>query len=715
MLFNLSDRVVNDPNNIIVLDGMAGCGKSRGLITYLKSNNIEFLLCTSTHQLKRQHESNYDIEASTIAAGVFKTVNGIHYFEQRDPACRTVVIDEVLQSNPKVFDWCEAHVGDYNIFILTDTHQMLATEDDEDDGSKMLNAFDKFRKKPFVIYKNIVDTHRADNDKTRDEYFLYYNKPGDIKHSINKLTKKYNTIKYNQMPYDKSATYITHSNLIEDFLYKEKNLKSIRDLDLIQKGTIASKSNPSRETYGIYSQLEVKHNKRIQGYFQIRNIASPTRFQGSEVANGHKLYYLITEHSVITNRELYTTITRLHDIDDFVIVLCDDIPEAKTLKEFGGLPVKTEIYLTVDEEPKNLTLTRTQMRKFMAQYPDSDTIYYNKDVVYSTQFDKTGKSRLIVAKVNGASVYDPNKSGKGVTAGSMIRRDGALQFSYMPEIYEAIDAVGLTKLKAPGYTCGSPRKGNFKYQVDLSGSYPLILKYCEVPVDGYAKFTYDPNMKNYFLYNGKTFSDNSICDDILANYVMGNPELGEVKYLFSVPKNVGCKTGDTIYEAYHKSVESKKTIKKQMHYGAWRHPYVKLAPTGDCYLLREWEKAELIMCTILSYQSYYIHRIQKALGKDNVLIDAVKFNEDPDQNLIDTVNSILPPEFEWKLEDLTKEKDEAGRIIYTNSPYLPTKKEVRAARERERRANMTQEQKDKEAARKREARAKKKLAKQEQT
>ena len=75
--------------------------------------------------MKRDAIERYGCEASTVCSALFTSENGQFYLEEKEPECRTIIIDEILQTSPKVLEWVRHHVGKYNIIILTDMKQML--------------------------------------------------------------------------------------------------------------------------------------------------------------------------------------------------------------------------------------------------------------------------------------------------------------------------------------------------------------------------------------------------------------------------------------------------------------------------------------------------------------------------------------------------------------------------------------------------------------
>ena len=78
---------------------------------------------------------------------------------------------------------------------------------------------------------------------------------------------------------------------------------------------------------------------KSQAYLQLANIGSITRYQGSEVTDKQKLYYIITLDSRITNREWYTVVSRCWTLDSIVIVIANRQTKEK-LKTFNNRKIK---------------------------------------------------------------------------------------------------------------------------------------------------------------------------------------------------------------------------------------------------------------------------------------------------------------------------------------------------------------------------------------
>lgn len=125
MIFSFTEKQFLDPNLVKVVYGVAGRGKSSIINDFFRSHNIPYLWTTSTNKLKRDAIERYGCEASTVCSALFTSENGQFYLEEKEPECKTIIIDEILQTSPKVLEWVRHHAGKYNIIILTDMKQML--------------------------------------------------------------------------------------------------------------------------------------------------------------------------------------------------------------------------------------------------------------------------------------------------------------------------------------------------------------------------------------------------------------------------------------------------------------------------------------------------------------------------------------------------------------------------------------------------------------
>ena len=670
-MFDISDGDFLN-NGIKIIDGIAGGGKSSKIDNYFKSRDISYQRLTSTNRLRRDAMDRYNMPVKTIAAGLFNNNGGHFYTSPKAPEAQHIVIDEILQTSPKAIQWCIDNADNANIIITTDSRQLLAPEN----ADIMQESFDKLKYMPNVIYRTVTKTLRARNAKTEKLYNQFYELAAEpITFSAHNIIETFpNIIHYEDMPYDPHDAYITHDNLTEDYLYKDKEFCANPNLDIIPKGYLASNPPKDLTKYPLLSQIEANRT-HTQSYTQVMNVGSAVRFQGSEVTDTQKLYFLIQPDSVVSARELYTVITRMWDINSFVIVLVNT-PVKYTLTTFNDKPVKTRKYLKLNEDKDTELLTPKAMDKLLAEH-DTDEIYYDRTVIRNYKGKALYKSNKHVADVVGKS----NKS----TAGSLARRDASLKYSYMDEIYSILDNKNLTRL-TPIQKAGRHKDD---YEVDIYSAFPTVLKYERMPIDGFLSLDgpHD-NMLNFYVYKGTAeFTNNAIITDDLNTYITSH-NIGETEYLFSTPCKEGCLIGDILYEKAFDTVESKKEI-KNIHYGYFNKPYVEISFDKSCYVKSEEHIYELLACQINSQMLYYMMMLKDAINGTSIIVDAVQFSC-YDDSIVNKVKSVLPDHFDFRIKGngeffkiVDGEKVKTDYILYQSYENLPTKKEKHAKQKKE--------------------------------
>lgn len=677
-MFNMTDAQLLQ-KGIKIIDGIAGGGKSSLIDKFFRDHNIEYVRFTSTNRLRRDAMERYNMPVKTIAAGLFVNRGTHFYLEEKEVDCENIVIDEILQSDPKAIQWCINHKDNYNIIITTDSKQLLSPESEE----HMMEAFNKLRLLPGVIYVNVTKTLRPRDKKTAILYDKFYS-VADTAMMFNAkdlMTTFKNVINYKDMPYSPNDAYITHDNLTEDFLYKDKSFTSNPDLDLIPKGFLSSRIPKDIRSYPILSQLEAEKT-HATSYTQVMNVGSAVRFQGSEVHTGQKLYYLIQPTSSVSARELYTVITRMWNIDSFVIVIIDT-PKPFMLKTFKGLPVKTLRYLTIDEDGDTEVLSDNDIDDICKQY-DTDTIYYSRDEIRSNK----GHYKYVRKNANREATDIKRKS----SAGSLARRDGKLNYTYMDKVYSILDKHGVTQTRCIHRT-GAHTKG--KYELDVFSAHPTMLKFEKMPIDGFIETDHPhDDMLNFYLYKGEghNLTNNSVITDDLAKYIKDN-NLGDLEYLFSTPYTVGTFPGDWLYAKAHDTIESKQEI-KSIHYGYYQKTYLKLSLKGDCYVRYEQHIYELLICQIFSQLLYYMLQLFDALNGTSIIIDAVDFMC-YDDSIQEVINSILPDYIDYRVK-------EEGKVIYQTYKNLPTKAQKRNKQNKDWYNNLDEDKKEERRRKKRE-------------
>lgn len=731
-LFGIPDNVWLDKNTVNIVTGIAGASKTGDVVEFYGSRGCAILYLPITHQLRkagiiRFENSGYNIEVRTLASAMGNDENtGAFYGGRKEPTKTIVIIDEPYQSNKQVFEWVDMWKGQYKFVLLGDSHQMLSPDQED-----MVDVIKDYETRPYVSSVELTYSKRPVTDRTRDEYNYYYNIDGDYVHNVELLKKKYPTIPYNQMPFDINACYIYHTNAAEHFTITEKRLMSIPGIPTIVKGVAAAKDNAKVDNIPIVSQYAAEHGK-FSSYRQLMYHGTPTRWQGREIPQGTKAYYIISDTSKIINREMYTTVTRFKDIADLTIVINNNVPDLGPVKTYCGLPVKRRVYLHIPyefDEQGTKVVTQQEMYDFLAEnYPDTDEIYYDKQVVYSTKIPLVDSTVIMKKDSNVVALFVNNYKGKkklveykkvcNVTVKSLVKRDGSLNFTYAEQIYRELERVGLDNLR-PARILNKTYNDCY-YDVDLTNSYPEILKYCDMPAEGVIYHTPSPDLINWYVYRKtgkKAFITNeSLITEQLAN-VISQEGLGKVEYLFSTPKQVGCSVGDFLFGLAHVSKESKDAVKK-MEYGYWEKNLLEKSEKGDCYIYNENYKYEILMCAICSMQCYYAYNLSKAIGGKYIHVDAVHFDYKPDDTIVDKIKSVYPDFLEWKVEDLHYDKGDPNRIMYCNYASLKTRNQIKNEQAKAKRAAMTEEEleakREKDRERQRAYREKKKLEKQNQ-
>ena len=336
-IFSIDETDFFNPNFVKVIHGVAGRGKSSVVVAKLQKRGRNFTWTTSTNKLKRDASERYGIDAKTVCAGLFENRDGRFYLDFKDPQTEIVVIDEILQTSPRVIDWIREYVGKTNIIILTDKKQMLTKEKGK---RNLLREFEELLQESYIITDEDKSTKRARTQETKAMIEYLYNCDGVMRDEFPKAIQsgRFQIVKYEDVSYNENDVFIFHKNAIEDKFYRDQQLSS-RPVDdmCIPKGSIANNPPASSTRIPIMSQLQYERT-RAKAYYQMKNVGSPTRYQGSECDDTKKLYYFIDMYSRVSNREWYTVVSRCWDISSIVIVV--DYTSESYMKEFRGKKIK---------------------------------------------------------------------------------------------------------------------------------------------------------------------------------------------------------------------------------------------------------------------------------------------------------------------------------------------------------------------------------------
>ena len=681
-IFGIKKEDFLNKNIIKIIDGIAGAGKSSIIDNFLKNNNINYLRTTSTNQLKIDAAKRYDIECKTICSALFNNKNGFFYDEFKEVEQNTIVIDEILQTSVKVLEWVQLNIEKVNIIITCDSKQLLSQEGE----SEIKNKFLELCNSNNVIYVNIEKTKRPVNEETAKVYKKYYElADSDNIYTYNYLINNFKSFNFEDINFSNKNAYICHTKEIEEYIYIYFNLSTNDEVERVPKGYLASKQPKNLKNYPLFSQLRAEKNKSLK-YCQAKNVACPTRFQGSEVADGNKLYYIIEKNSKIIARELYTVITRCKNINDFYIVVVD-FEKTKKLKSFNNKPIKKEIYASMEwfEDVKEPFLLDNNIinNLFSNRFKDTSKYTYNRDVIYLK--NKT-QQPLFVS--NNYIKYDNNNS-KKPTIKTMIKKEASLNLSYINDMYLELEKYGIDKIRKPIIKNENTKEG--KFQIDICGAYPYFLKFDFLPCDGEFSNEYNKDNLNYYIYNGEFLTDKSIITENLKNYIEDN-SLGVCEFVFSLPKQYGSKTGDDVFELYHRSKEKKEETKKNMKWGILEKHFLKLNYNEDAYIIKEDCTYEIFMATIYSNLTYNMLLLNDIIEGNFIQVDAIYFDN---LNDLDELNkkiiNIIPKNIEYRIIN-----NEDKNIIFKNYEDLMTEKEYLLKRKRdkarEKYNNMTEEE-----------------------
>lgn len=684
MIFDISDNVFLDNAKIKIIDGIAGAGKSSIIDDFFKQKSLSYMRCTSTNRLKRDAEKRYKIPCYTIASGLFRNENGAFYSTEKqavDIGFQHVVIDEILQADIRIIKWLYHNIGKLNIVITTDTAQMLSPKS----GKRFLKEFETLCKSEHVVYRCLTETKRARDIETQALYKVFYGKVNDDIPLPKSTLKDYKTINIKDMQFDPKDVYITHTRIIEDRLYRHFHIAMRDDIDRIPKAFLASRPPQDLTQYPCFSQLQAENTKSNR-YTQASNIATPTRYQGSEVKTGQTLYYIITPKSRITAREFYTVFTRCWTKDSLVIVI-DDTGEDETIKEFFNKPVKTEVLYNIQaEDEENLIINedgsidkKSIERIIKTKTPPEDHIFSEKAVVYDKEV---------------RTIYPKKQKEKGrnaFTLTSLTDREEVFDYGFMGKVYRTLERHEIDRIKPIAYK--NKDRDIFSYEIDLFSAFPTILCKEYLPIDGDFYLEESEELMNFYLYNG------CIVTDIIKKVI---PPF-ELEYLFSTDKQQGCKLGQKLYDMAHDTIETKAKVKK-MNYGIWRWHYLEEHKAYDCYILHPDYTKELVMVAINSVLYALMIGLATITKEGYSKVDAWHYNNYSDTEEIKRYMKEEWPEFDYRIKDLTcyfipefardfetvqnlTEDELEPRILYQTYDDLRTnaEKKKEQARERDRR------------------------------
>lgn len=700
-LFGVSDMDMLDFSKIKVFDGIAGSAKSSAVDAFFRSQGVPYGRYTSSHKLRRDALERYGGNVKTIAGGLFQTVDGVFFADDKETAFVAVVIDEILQTDPRALDWCVKHLGQCTIVICTDSRQMLTPHG----GAHMAEVFAEFCKRPDVIYTQLTYSYRPVDDKTRRAYdYLYAHALEDTGAAFAGWVKRHGAITADALTaYDAEAAYICHSNDIEKELYSRWDLSTRYDIELIPKGNAASRDNaPISQKVPILPQADV--TKTCARYYQVANLGSTTRYQGTEVQPGHKCYFICSSRARVTNREWYTALTRCKSVDSLQVVYMD-VYKPRPLTSYAGKPIKELCPYRIDGDtridgrPLSDILAETGGRipfdiaeKIAKDVKDTPETHFSPDF-----YMVDGVYRAV------GDPKDQKPGKKPVSAMGLLSKEPALSQNYMPDLWrkletlrdksgKVIDAIASPCLVS---TSDKPREA-YGYACDLYSAYSYVLHMGAMP-DGSRLYPAENRgadwVRLYYVKECPLLAPGCICTGVLVDYIREHGYKVSCECLGSVRRVDKCMMGDYLYSHVHSTQEDKQEV-KGVRYGFLSKPYLlpldRMMITGEAsaYSVDKGRTYEILMCAIKSELAVLCLKIREAVSGEIspasgvVVVDCVYFDSSAWSFEIGDAIKAAIPGYDFRLHN-PMDKDD---VFYKTYADLPTRAELKKQRDRERRA-----------------------------
>lgn len=721
--FNISDTDMLNPYKVKLISGIAGSAKSSNIDRFFKEKNIPYARFTSTNKLRRDALSRYGGICKTIAGGLFQTIQGAFFADEKDLFIKHVVIDEILQTDTRVFKWIANHRQLTNIIVTTDERQMLSKEQQK----FMLNRFYALRDADYSVYRELKKTYRARDAKTERYYNICYDSV--IDDAVNRFktdAKFFKHIPFAELQYNHDDVFICHSNLLELKLFKEWDIYHDYSAELIPKGSIASKDVFDAERYPIVPQAQVSNN--LYAYLQPSNVGSVTRYQGSEVNNRQTLYFLVCENDFVSNREWYTAITRAWTIDNIVIVDCKDTDDVKPLTEWNGKPIKRNSFFIISGRDKlsdgtslaeivnntqgrEILLDDKDFNLLLQKVQDNDTKHYTRNALVI-------QDKIIKRKPSEDYEAPPRNA---PTMFGLLAKEPEFNYDYMPEFYRALEKV--QKNRFPGAKCVidwlqpasiiSQERGaetpfplkeayeytrprnSYQYGLDFYSSYPSILYNEKLPTGSYFCARSDDIKDNEFHTSIQTdgidwyisfcdlLAEGSICTGDLVRFIQENLGVwAEFHYIGSSSAKQSSDMGKRLYDMAFKTKESKALI-KHVHYGLADRPYLEridFDEKGECkaYCLNERQNHQLLMCAIRSYQCLNNLKAAKIIYGDlkhgTTNADCFYFDTDRRFSKLGEELKETLPGYDFRIFTNNKKRE---RVVFKTYEALPTAEEYK--------------------------------------
>lgn len=681
MIFGVPDDIfLTMKYNPVVLDGMAGCAKTTTTINLYFSHNMKVLYTGFSNALKNAIKNKFGCDAKTVCGGCFINSPCMYAEEADIEGYDVIIIDEILLSNRKIYKWIQHHKDKIKIVVLTDSKQMLSV--DNSDGA--FRDFKRLCDLKTTYYVQIKETKRARTEETRQMYHELYDLESNMLFNVQDLQRLYGCgiMKFEDLEFDEKNAYICHTLDLELMTFEKFDLSSRKDIELVAKKHIAAEEYPDIDKYPIVPQ-KTANIKNVPSYFQPACCGTPIRFQGKEVAQDAKCYYIIEEKSLFTGREVYTVGTRCQDKNSIVLVIANverdqgpreirniEVVDCKTL----DIPDHDKIYHHVD---------MNDMAKIIKQYGDPN-VYYRTDYVTSGQNiiysildnSELNEFAIINEDPDNYTVTFKNRSTRGPvrTINSFSKRDMTMNFTYMDKVYSIVKSdINHPQIKNKA----NLSKNDFDRLCDINSAFETILHFAPMPKAGQLFTERADDRLNFYKYHGKVVTNGSIITEALAE------KLGDSEYMFSTEKQIGCEMGHYTYEQCFTSQEKKKASKENFKWGIlYRNYYddISVCKNGEVstkYVKKPKNNLELIASAIWSELCLIMLNAKDSVkAKDFfVVVDGLFYNGD-----------LIPKLPEWcdfRIDDkvaerlLGKRDDKYAYVIYKTYDYLPTNNELK--------------------------------------
>lgn len=691
-LFGWSKPEVLNKNLIKVLDGIAGSAKSSSVDSFLTACGVFYGRYTSSHKLRRDAVARYGGHVQTIAGGLFETDDGRFFAADKPAAFPVVVLDEVLQTSPRVLEWCVAHVGAVSIIICTDSRQMLTPHG----GEAMAAAFADFCKRPDVLYKELSYSYRPTDDKTHAAFdYCYRHALDPVPHTFRGWVDRHPITPADVLKeYDPRAAYICHSNAIETELYQRWGLSSRYDLDLIPKGKAAGRDGASvSKSIPILPQADVKPT--VSSYYQVANLGSVTRYQGTEVQPDAPMYFICEPGARVSCREWYTALTRCKSLESLHVVYME-VYKPQELKTYAGKPIKDIAPALLDESmqlPDGRTLAQVIADNGgRVPYDIADTlrkgIADTQDTHFADDFFYIGG-----AYVGVGDKPDDKKGRKPVSLMGLLQREPTLEQRYMPDFWRRMESIRDSRgrvvdtIQCPTLIASEQKTPiQYGYACDLYSAYSHCLHFGAIP-DGARLYPAENRgaewVRFYYVHACLLLSPGCICTGVLYDYIRAAGYDIKAECIGSARKIDDCRLGEYLYTHIHTTKEDKAEI-KALRYGFLSKPYLVpldvsiMSGAAAAYAVDKPRVYELVMCAIKSELATIMLKIRAAvhdgdLTRGAVVVDCLYFDSPAwSYEIGDAIRAAIPG-WDFRLHD-PGDKDSKWYQTYKE---LPTREELR--------------------------------------